>query len=115
VLAVNEAAARAIKRARKGEGPTILELKTYRRVGHSRNDACGYRSKEEEKEWFARDPVYLFRKKLIKNKIISETELAEIEKKIENEIEESVEYAQNAPFPAIETALNDIFWQGGYN
>ena len=65
VLAVNEAATRAIARARAGEGPTILELKTYRHGGHSRNDACGYRPKEEEAEWFAKDPVVLFRKKIL--------------------------------------------------
>jgi TPP-dependent pyruvate/acetoin dehydrogenase alpha subunit len=115
VLAVNEAATRAIERARKGEGPTIIELKTYRHVGHSRNDACAYRPKDEEKEWFARDPVTNFRVKLIDLGIASEDELAQIEKKIEAEVEESVEHAKNAPFPSLETALQDIYWQGGHN
>ena len=58
VMAVNEAATRAIARARAGEGATILELKTYRHGGHSRNDACGYRAKDEEKAWIQdKDPV----------------------------------------------------------
>ncbi len=113
VLAVNEAAARAIERARKGDGPTILELKTYRHVGHSRNDACGYRPKEEEKEWFGKDPVVMFRKQILQAKMASEEEIVVIENKINEDIEESVKFAQEAPFPSVEKALTDIFWQGG--
>ncbi len=113
VLAVNEAATRAIERARKGDGPTILELKTYRHVGHSRNDACGYRPKEEEKEWFGKDPVVMFRKQILQAKMASEEEIVVIENKINEDIEESVKFAQEAPFPSVEKALTDIFWQGG--
>ena len=80
VLAVNEAAQKAIARARKGEGPSILELKTYRIGGHSRNDACGYRSKEEEAEWFSKDPVKTFRKRLLEENVIDEEKLEYIEK-----------------------------------
>ena len=109
VLAVNEAAARAIARARAGEGPTILELKTYRHGGHSRNDACGYRPKEEEKEWFARDPVVLFRKQILDHGVISEEELQRVEAAIQQEIDQAVEYAKNAPFPAEEAALTNVF------
>ncbi|MGQ9623103.1 MAG: thiamine pyrophosphate-dependent dehydrogenase E1 component subunit alpha, partial [Candidatus Caldatribacteriaceae bacterium] len=57
VLAVNEAARRAIERARRGGGPTLLELKTYRFCGHSRTDPCTYRSKEEERLWLEKDPI----------------------------------------------------------
>jgi len=113
VLAVNEAAQRAIKRARSGEGPTILELRTYRHGGHSRNDACGYRDKDEEAEWFNRDPVKMFRKKLLEENIIDEKTLLSKETSIERAITESVEYAKNAPFPAIETAYTDVFFQEG--
>lgn len=113
VLAVNEAALRAIARARKGEGPTILELKTYRHGGHSRNDACGYRPKEEEKEWFARDPVKQFRARLLAEQIVTEEELREKEAAIEKEIEDAVEYAQKAPFPPLSAALTDVYWEGG--
>ena len=112
VLAVNEAATRAIARARAGEGPTILELKTYRHGGHSRNDACGYRPKEEEAEWFARDPVVLFRKKILDHGVISEEELQKVEAAIEQEIEDAVEYAKQAPFPALEEALSNVFKEG---
>ncbi len=105
VLAVNDAAARAIKRARDGEGPTILELKTYRHGGHSRNDACGYRNKAEEAEWFTRDPVKMFRQKLLNDEVATETELTLLEEKIEKEIDEAVEYAMKAPFPDPEVSL----------
>ncbi len=115
VLAVNEAALRAIERARKGDGPTIIELKTYRHGGHSRNDACGYRPKDEEKQWFARDPVSTFRASILEAGVASEAELISLEKKIQEEIDESVEYAKQAPFPDTGTALTDIFWNGGMN
>ena len=114
VLAVNEAATRAIKRARSGEGPTILELKTYRHGGHSRNDACGYRPKDEEKLWIQdKDPVKLLRERLINEKVATEEELQEIEKKQEADVEEAVDYAQKAPFPQLEEALHDVYWEGG--
>ena len=112
VLAVNEAAARAITRARAGEGPTILELKTYRHGGHSRNDACGYRPKEEEAAWFARDPVVMFREKILEHGVIGEEELQREEAAIVDEIEEAVEYAKTAPFPPNEAALKNVFWEG---
>lgn len=112
VLKVNEAATRAINRARAGEGPTIIELKTYRHGGHSRNDACQYRPKDEEKHWFDRDPVKNFRNYLISKKLVVEQELKTVEKAIELEIDEAVEYAQNAPFPQIESALTDVYWEG---
>ncbi len=113
VLAVNAAAARAIKRARAGEGPTILELKTYRHGGHSRNDACGYRSKEEQAYWLGeKDPVKNFREVILKKKVITEKKLEQEEAKIEKEIEDAVEYAKNAPLPANEAALKNVFWEG---
>ena len=112
VLKVNEAATRAINRARAGEGPTIIELKTSRHGGHSRNDACQYRPKDEEKHWFDRDPVKNFRNYLISKKLVVEQELKTVEKAIELEIDEAVEYAQNAPFPQIESALTDVYWEG---
>ncbi|MBO4409118.1 MAG: thiamine pyrophosphate-dependent dehydrogenase E1 component subunit alpha [Spirochaetales bacterium] len=114
VCAVNEAATRAIARARKGEGPTILELKTYRHGGHSRNDACGYRPKDEEKYWIQdHDPVKMFRERLLNEKVAKEAEIKALEEAAEKEIDEAVEYAQKAPFPALESALTDVFCEGG--
>lgn len=113
VLAVNEAATRAIARARAGEGPTILELKTYRHGGHSRNDACGYRAKDEEALWIGqKDPVKTFRVRILEENVISEEELLKEERAIDQEIEDAVEYAKAAPLPANESALENVFWEG---
>jgi len=113
VVKVNEAAARAIERARKGEGPTFLELKTYRRSGHSRNDACGYRDKKEEKEWFDRDPLVICRKYIIENGLSTEKDLEMIERKVLADIEEAVAYAKASPGPEPEDALTDVYFEGG--
>ncbi len=110
VLKVNEAATRAIERARKGEGPTFLELKTYRRCGHSRNDACGYRDKTEEKEWFDRDPLLRCKKHILEQKICSEEELGLIEKKVLQQIDDAVEYAKASPSPEPEDALLNVYY-----
>jgi pyruvate dehydrogenase E1 component alpha subunit len=116
VLAVNEAAARAIARARAGEGPTILELKTYRRGGHSRNDACGYRPKDEENYYLnEHDPVKMFRERILSEGVATESELAAIEADVEAAIDDSVEYAQKAPFPALTAAECDVYDEGGNN
>jgi len=109
VFEVNRVANEAINRARKGEGPTLIELKTYRIGGHSRNDACSYRNKDEEKYWFNNDPINNCRKYLLENNIISEEELSEIESEIETEIEDSIEFAKKSPDPDLETALTDIY------
>ena len=112
VLAVNAAATRAIARARAGEGPTILELKTYRHGGHSRNDACGYRAKDEEKHWIQdRDPVKNFRVRILDEGAATEDELLALEAEVEAEVDEAVEYAKNAPMPAYESALKNVFWE----
>lgn len=113
VIAVNEAATRAIARARAGEGPTILELKTYRHGGHSRNDACGYRAKDEETLWIhQKDPVTTFRKRILDEGVIAEEDLQKIEADIEQEIDDAVEYAKAAPLPSNESALEHVFWEG---
>lgn len=113
VIAVNEAANRAIKRARSGQGPTLLELKTYRIPGHSRSDACAYRDDEEEKAWFDRDPIKMFRNKLLDSGKVKESELIELEKKIEDQIENAVEFAKSSPDPSVEDALTNVYWEGG--
>ena len=110
VVAVNEAAARAIARARAGEGPTILELKTYRHGGHARNDACRYRPKDESDTWInERDPVKNFRKRLLDEEVTTEENLCEIERDVEQEIEDAVAYAKAAPFPKPEDALKHVY------
>ena len=110
VLAVNDAATRAIERARRGEGPTLLELMTYRIAGHSRSDACEYRPDEEEASWFARDPIKLFRNLLVETKTATEAELDAIDASIEERVDRAVELAESSPDPLPEDAMKDVYW-----
>jgi len=115
VFAVNDAAQRAAERARSGQGPTFLELKTYRIGGHSRNDACGYRSKEEEKIWLEKEPIRRCRAYLLANGLADEAMFDEIDKRVEKSIEDAIEFAKASPDPKPEDALKDIFYEGGAN
>jgi pyruvate dehydrogenase E1 component alpha subunit len=108
VLAVYESAKEAVNRARRGEGPTLIECKTYRHKGHSRFDPATYRPEEEVEEWMAKDPLHVFRQKLLSRGIPEEV-FGEIEKQVEQEIEEAVQFAENSPQPDPEEALNDIW------
>lgn len=113
VINVNDAASRAVERARKGSGPTFLELKTYRRSGHSRNDSCGYRDKQEEKEWFEKDPLIICRNFIMDNKLGTKEEIELIEQKILNDIEIAVDYAKASPYPDQLDALTNVYFEGG--
>jgi pyruvate dehydrogenase E1 component alpha subunit len=108
VLAVHEIATYAVNKARNGLGPTLIELKTYRIPGHSRSDACAYRNKDEEKQWFAKDPITSFRKTLM-DLGVKEEDIISLENKIDEEIEEAVEFAIASPDPLPEDALNDVY------
>lgn len=110
VFAVNEAARRAIERARRGEGPTLLELKTYRFRWHSRTDPCTYRNKEEERLWLEKDPIKRLREFVLSQGIAGEKELQEVEKKVVERIEESVTCALSSPDPEPREALRHVFY-----
>ncbi len=99
VLAVREAVAEAVERARKGEGPTLIEAKTYRWYGHSRSDPRAYRTKEEEKEWRDRDPIPNFAQRLVESGIATKEEVDQVEFDVEDEIDEATEFALNSPWP----------------
>ena len=99
LLAVYGAAGEAIKRARQGEGPTLLECKTYRFMGHSRFEPAGYRAKEEVEAWKKRDPIPMFRGWLLKAPLASEAEFEEIDRAVAKEIEEAVAFAEQSPDP----------------
>ena len=102
VLAVREAVGRAIERARRGEGPTLLECKTYRWYGHSRSDPRKYRTREEEAAWKGRDPIPSFAARLVEAGIATEAEIDEIEERAEAEIEVATEFALGSPMPPAE-------------
>jgi len=108
VLAVYEAAHKAVERARKGEGPTLIECKTYRHKGHSRIDPAKYRPKDEVEEWLRKDPIKRLREKLLQKNVLAKAEIQRIEKEILDEIEEAVEFAMKSPYPAPEEAVEDV-------
>jgi TPP-dependent pyruvate/acetoin dehydrogenase alpha subunit len=103
VLAVREAGAQAVAAARAGDGPTLLECKTYRFVGHSRSDARGYRESEEEAAWKERDPIPRLRM------LLAEELAAEIEQEVESTIEDAVEFARSSPDADPREALTDVY------
>jgi len=109
VLAVYDASKKAIERARKGEGPTLIECKTYRHKGHSRVDSAKYRPKEEVEEWLKKDPIKRFRERLAQEKVLSEKEAQDIERQVLHEIEQSVKFAVESPYPTPEEALEDVY------
>ena len=108
-IAVYEAAKKAVDRARKGKGPTLFELMTYRITGHSRRDPSLYQPKEERQMAKENEPIGRFRKYLLDNKMAEEVVLDQIDTQIEEEIEKVVEQAQNAPEPKPEDALEDMY------
>jgi len=109
VLAVYEVAEKAVERARKGEGPTLIECKTYRHKGHSRFDPATYRPKEEVEAWLKKDPISRFRKKLLEMGIFTESEAESIEREVDIKIEDAVKFALESPYPKPEEALEDVY------
>src|SRR5881409_3209616 len=103
VLAVYEAAQTAVARARKGEGPTLVEAVTYRWGGHSmRANLPEYRTKEEEREWMERDPIARFRNHLVDGKRATSIRLKELEESVELDLDRAVEFAKASPEPTVE-------------
>jgi TPP-dependent pyruvate/acetoin dehydrogenase alpha subunit len=100
VLAVREVAGTAVDRARRGEGPTLIEAKTYRHKGHSRVDPGKYRPKEEVEEWLGRDPIPRLAERL------DASRAAEIRERLERELEESLVAARSAPFPTADPGVS---------
>jgi pyruvate dehydrogenase E1 component alpha subunit len=109
VLAVYEAVAKAVARARKGEGPTIVECKTYRYRGHFEGDPSEYKPKKEVEEWRRKDPIPRFRKKLVDTGVLTEKGADRIEQEINEEIEQAVKFAEESPLPEPEQTLEDVF------
>lgn len=114
VEAVHEAVSRAAARARAGEGPTFLEFRTYRYRGHSMSDPQKYRSKEEVEAYKERDPIEQVKKTILENNILTQAELDEIDAKIKVQVQESVDFAENSPFPDASEAYKDVYVQEDY-
>jgi pyruvate dehydrogenase E1 component alpha subunit len=112
--AIHEAVARAVKRARAGDGPTLLEMKTYRYKGHSMSDPQKYRTKEEVEEYKDRDPIEVVKEKLLSNFNMTALEIEAINDEIKNIVEESVKFAEESPWPSDDELLKDVYVQADY-
>lgn len=110
VLAVKAAGAKAVKRCRKGEGPYILEVMTYRYRGHSMSDPAKYRSRDEvQKVREERDPIENARKMLIAGKLASEDELKRVDKKIKEIVNAAADFSKESPEPPASELWTDIY------
>jgi TPP-dependent pyruvate/acetoin dehydrogenase alpha subunit len=107
VLAVRESAGRAVAEARSGAGPVLLEFKTYRFTGHSRGDARGYRSRDEEAEWKQRDPIARTRGRLAQT--LGEAALDEADAEVDAALDDAVDFARRSPPPPVEDALTGTY------
>jgi pyruvate dehydrogenase E1 component alpha subunit len=109
LLAVYEAARRAVEECRTGLGPVLLELLTYRLTGHSRRDPCHYQPKEERSAWSANDPIVRYTRKLLADSEIVQSDLDKIREEIFHEIDSAVEQAKSAPTPLLDDLLTDVY------
>ena len=107
--AVAEASFAAVARARRGEGPTLIENKTYRIRGHSRSDRNRYRTKEEIEQWQARDPIHKLEADLKAYGVMSESEIDSLHQAVEQHIAEAIEFARNSPDPHISEVTRDVY------
>ncbi len=112
--AVHEGVARAVKRAREGDGPTLLEMKTYRYKGHSVSDPQKYRSKDEVEEYKSQDPITKVTHTILSNNFATEAELKAIDDKIAAIVEGSVKFAEDSPWPDDSEVLKDVYIDQAY-
>ena len=111
ILAVREAATKAVARARKGEGPTFLENKTYRIKGHFEGDPQKYRNKDEIASWQDKlDPINRFAKALTQKKVLNKKKIQQIWDESAAKLQAAVAFAEKSPFPEPEEALEDLFF-----
>lgn len=111
---VHKAVAEAAERARSGEGPTLLEFRTYRYKGHSMSDPAKYRTKEEVAEYKSQDPLEQVKRTILSKKFATEKQLEDIDQKIKTQVNEAVDFAEESPFPDASEAFKDVYVQTDY-
>jgi pyruvate dehydrogenase E1 component alpha subunit len=111
---VHEAIASACDRARNGDGPTFLEIKTYRYRGHSMSDPAAYRTKDELNEYKLLDPLETTKNTIITKGFATEADLDKIEEAIQAEVNASVEFAENSPYPDASELYRDVYVEDDY-
>ena len=113
-VAVARVASEAIENARSGKGPTLIVGTTYRFYGHHMGDpGTSYRTREEVEKWRKQDPIERFQAQLLREGILTESEVEEIQTAIMRELDEAVRFATESPEPRIEEALDDIYYTAG--
>ncbi len=105
---------KAAKRGRKGEGPTLLNIETYRYKGHSMSDPQKYRTKDEVSEYQEKDPITHVKNILLAKKWMTEEEIKAVEKEVKAEVEESVKFAEESPLPEPQELYEDVYTQEDY-
>ena len=111
VLAINEVTTKAIERARKGQGPTLIEFKTYRWLGHWTGDPQVYRTREEVEEWKKKCPIKRFEDYLLEEGIATREQLDKIEKDVIKEMEDAEKFALESPQPDETTVMDYVFYE----
>lgn len=113
LLAVYDRVGRAVARARRGEGPSLLEFVTFRMTGHSAHDDAGYVPKTEFEEWERKDPIERVQSALLRRGLVDRAALGEMEARIEAELDEAVAWAERQPYPEPEECLVGVYHEGG--
>ena len=112
ILEVYRVTQEAFARARKGDGPTLIECKTYRQKGHHIGDpGNAYRLKEELEAWKKRDPIKTFKARLMEEKLVTKEELTNLEEEAKQLVKTAVQFAEDSPFPQPEEAFEDVFYE----
>jgi pyruvate dehydrogenase E1 component alpha subunit len=111
ILAVWDAATRAIHRAHGGGGPTLIECKTFRMTGHSAHDDAGYVPPELFQYWEERDPINRYERFLTDRGLIEKSGIDELQSRINNEIDEAIQVAEKDPFPEPEETMKDVYYE----
>jgi pyruvate dehydrogenase E1 component alpha subunit len=109
VLAVYEAVSEAVKRARSGDGPSLVECKTYRWRGHFEGDACVYRDESELQSWMEKDPVKIYEEKLLAEGILSADQVEQIQQSVAKELEQAIAFAEESALPEPAEVLEDVY------
>jgi pyruvate dehydrogenase E1 component alpha subunit len=109
VLAVRSVVSKAVERARRGEGPTLIEAITYRYYGHSHSDPRAYRTREEEAEWRKRDPIIILKNAMQSINWLTEEEFERLDEAVQRKLEKAMEFATNSPDPSPDELCTDVY------
>ena len=109
VVAVCEAAAEGINRARQGKGPSLIECKTYRHRGHFEGDPCAYRNDAELEEWKEKDPIPRLEQKLVEMELLTESKIEEIKGALQKDLTAAEQFAEESPYPDVSELTEDVY------